>query len=148
VPLGIPEVFPALQTGMVDTVVASAIAAVALQWFRYVTHMSKEASVAIVGATVLREDLFKTLAPDHQKVLIDTGKKAHAALIAQVQTEDQKAYKTLLSRKVIEYDATGSPGQRAAWQKVNDELLKRLTGRLWSKELLEKVRKTAAATPK
>ena len=148
VPLGIPEVFPALQTGMVDTVVASAIAAVALQWFRYVTHMSKEASVAIVGATVLREDLFKTLAPDHQKVLVDTGKKAHAALIAQVQTEDQKAYKTLLSRKVIEYDATSSPEQRAAWQKVNDELLKRLTGRLWSKELLEKVRKTAAATPK
>ncbi len=148
VPLGIPEVFPALQTGMVDTVVASAIAAVALQWFRYVTHMSKEASVAIVGATVVRDELFKSLAPEHQKVLLETGKKAHAALIAQVQVEDQKAYKTLIGRGVIEFDTFASPETAASWKKVNDELLKRLTGRLWSKELLAKVIKTAAETPK
>ena len=133
---------------MIDTVVASAIAAVALQWFRYVTHMSKEASVAIVGATVLREDLFKTLAPDHQKVLVDTGKKAHAALVAQVQSEDQKAYKTLIGRSITEFDAMATTEQQKAWTKVNDELIKRMTGRLFSKELLEKVRKTAAAAPK
>lgn len=147
VPLGIPEVFPALQTGMIDTVVASAIAAVALQWFRYVTHMSKDANIAIVGATLVREDLFKTIAPDHQKVLLETGKKAHATLIAQVQSEDAKAYKTLLGRNVIEFDTAGTPQQKALWTKVNDELIKRLTGRLWPKELLEKVKKTAAATP-
>jgi TRAP-type C4-dicarboxylate transport system substrate-binding protein len=121
---------------------------VALQWFRYVTHMSKEASVAIVGATVLREDLFKTLAPDHQKVLVDTGKKAHAALVAQIQTEDQKAYKTLIGRSITEFDAMATPEQQKAWTKVNDELIKRMTGRLFSKELLEKVRKTAASAPK
>jgi TRAP-type transport system periplasmic protein len=148
VPLGIPEVFPALQTGMVDTVVASAIAAVALQWFRYVTHVSKNADIAIVGATLMREDLFKTIAPDHQKVLLDTGKKAHAALIAQVQVEDVKAYKTLLGRGVKEFDTLATPEQRTAWTKVNDELIKRLTGRMWSKDLLDRVKKTAAAAPK
>lgn len=147
VPLGIPEVFPALQTGMIDTVVASAIAAVALQWFRYVTHVSKEANVAIVGATLIRDDLFKTIAPDHQKVLLETGKKAHATLVAQVQVEDVKAYKTLLGRGMVEFDTLGTPAQKEAWTKVNDELIKRLTGRLWPKELLEKVKKTAAATP-
>jgi len=145
VPLGIPEVFPALQTGMIDTVVASAIAAVALQWFRYVTHMSKDANIAIVGATLVREDLFKTIAPDHQKALLETGKKAHATLVAQVQTEDAKAYKTLIAHNVTEFDTMGTQAQKDAWIKVNDELIKRLTGRLWTKELLEKVRKTAAA---
>ena len=43
VPLGLPEVFPALQTGMVDTVVASPTAALGLQWFRHVKHMTKQA---------------------------------------------------------------------------------------------------------
>src|SRR5690606_32486456 len=33
VQLGVPEVYPALQTRMVDTVPASALAAVSLQWF-------------------------------------------------------------------------------------------------------------------
>ncbi|HEX5660923.1 MAG TPA: TRAP transporter substrate-binding protein DctP [Polyangiales bacterium] len=148
IPLGIPEVFPALQTGMIDTVVASAIAAVALQWFRYVDHVSKEATVAIVGATLIREDLFKTIPPDHQKVLLESGKKAHAALIAQIQSEDAKAYKTLLSRGLKEFETAGTPAQKEAWTKVNDELIKRSTGKLWSKELLEKVKKTVAATPK
>jgi TRAP-type transport system periplasmic protein len=140
VPLGIPEVFPALQTGMIDTVLASAIAAVALQWFRYVTHMSKDTSVAIVGATLVREDLFKTIAPDHQKILVDTGKKAHAALIAQVQKEDLNAYKTLLGRGMIEFDPLGTPEQKAEWDKLNTQLIERMTGKIFPKDLLDRVR--------
>jgi TRAP-type C4-dicarboxylate transport system substrate-binding protein len=143
VALGIPEVFPALQTGMVDTVLVSAIAAVALQWFRYLTHMSTDTSIAIVGATVVREEVFKSLAPDHQKVLADTGKKAHATLVAQVQKEDQNAYKTLLARGIKEFDPLGTPELKAEWAKVNDDLIKQLTGRIFPKELLEKVRTVA-----
>ena len=143
VPLGIPEVFPALQTGMVDTVLVSAIAAVALQWFRYLTHMSSDTSIAIVGATVVREDLFKTIAPDHQKILLDTAKKAHAALVAQVQEEDKKAYKTLLSRGIVEFNPLGTPELKAEWGKINAELIEKLTGRIFPKELLEKVRAAA-----
>jgi TRAP-type C4-dicarboxylate transport system substrate-binding protein len=148
VALGIPEVFPALQTGMVDAVTVSAIAAVALQWFRYVTHMSKEAPAAVVGATVLRTDVFKALAPDHQKALMETAKKAHAALIDQVQKEDEKAYKTLVSRGVKVFDAAGTPEQKKAWDALNAELTKRLTGKLWSKELLDRVVAAAKAAPK
>jgi TRAP-type C4-dicarboxylate transport system substrate-binding protein len=141
VPLGIPEVFPALQTGMIDTIVASAIAAVALQWFRYVTHMSADTSVAIVGATVIREDLFKTIAPDHQKILLDTGKKAHATLIATVQKEDQNAYKTLIGRGMIEFNPLGTQAQKDAWGKLNNDLIERVTGKIFPKDLLERVRK-------
>lgn len=146
VPLGIPEVFPALQTGMVDAVTVSAIAAVALQWFRYVTHVSKQAPVAVVGATIVRSEVVKALAPDHQKILFDTSKKAHAALIDQVQKEDEKAYKTLLGRGMKEFDIYGTPEQRTAWDKVQNEVIKRLTGKLWTKDLLDKVRSAGGKT--
>ena len=145
VPLGIPEVFPALQTGMVDTVVASAIAAVALQWFRYVTHMSSDTNIAIVGATLVREDMFKTLPPDHQKALLETGKQANEILIAKVMAEDAKAYKTLLGRGMIEFNPLATPETAKEWKAANDELLKRLTGKLWTKELMEKVKAAAVA---
>jgi TRAP-type transport system periplasmic protein len=143
VPLGIPEVFPALQTGMVDAVTVSAIAAVALQWFRFLTHVSKEAPVAIVSATVVRNDMLKGLAPDHAKILIDTGKKAHAALVEQVMKEDERAYKTLLARGVKEFQAMGTPAQKKAWDDVSAEVIKRLTGKLWTKDLLERVKAVA-----
>jgi TRAP-type C4-dicarboxylate transport system substrate-binding protein len=133
---------------MVDTVVVSAIAAVALQWFRYVTHMSKEAPVAILAATVLRSDLYKALPPDHQKKLMETSKKAHAAMMENVQKEDLAAFKTLTGRGIKVYEAQGTPEQKKAWDALNAELIKRMTGRLWSKELLDKVLAVAKTAPK
>ena len=96
--------------------------------------------MAVVGATIVRSEVVKTLAPDHQKILFDTGKKAHAALIDQVQKEDDKAYKTLLGRGMKEFDVYGSAEQKAAWDKVQNEVIKRLTGKLWTKDLLDRVR--------
>jgi TRAP-type C4-dicarboxylate transport system substrate-binding protein len=144
VPLGIPEVFPALQTGMVDSVTVSAIAAVALQWFRYLTHMSKQAPVAIVGATIVRQETMKGLAPDHAKVLVETAKKAHATLVDQVAKEDEKAYKTLLGRGIKEFDIEATPEQKKAWDDLQAEVIKRLTGKLWTKDLLDRVKGAAA----
>jgi TRAP-type transport system periplasmic protein len=147
VPLGIPEVFPALQTGMVDAVTVSAIAAVALQWFRYLTYVSKNAPVTILNATVVRSAVLEGLAPDHVRSLMETGKKAHAALIDQVAKEDERAYKTLLARGMKEFDALATPAQKKAWDDVNSEVIKRLTGKLWTKALLERVRATASEVP-
>ncbi len=140
VPLGIPEVFPALQTGMVDTVICSAIAAVALQWFRHVSHISQEALVPIVGATLLRKELFTALTPDQQAALVETGTKAHAVLIKQVQAEDEKSYRTLTEKMGLKsFSLQGTPAQVEAWDKVNKQLQESLTGKLWTKEFYTKV---------
>ena len=144
VSLGIPEVLPALQTGMVDCVTASAVAAVALQWVRHTTHMSADANLAIVGATVIKKDVMDKLAPDVREKLFETGKKAHAALVKQVQKEDKRAYKTLIKRGMIEFDPLADPKVAKEWNTMNDELLKKFTGRLWSKDLYAKVKAAAA----
>ncbi len=140
VPLGIPEVFPALQTGMVDTVICSAIAAVALQWFRHLGHISQEPLVAIPGATLIRKELFTALTPEQQAALTDSGEKAHAVLIKQVQAEDEKSYKTLTEKMGLKpFSLRGSPEQEQAWDKVDKQLQANLTGKLWSKEFYTKV---------
>lgn len=145
VPLGIPEVLPALQTGMVDTVIASAVAAVALQWFRHTTHMSADTNLAIVGATIVKKELVDGLAPDAREALKETARKAHATLIKQVQKEDRRAYKTLLKRGMKEFDPLKDPKTAKEWTTMNEELLKKFTGRLWSKDMYAKVRATAAS---
>jgi TRAP-type C4-dicarboxylate transport system substrate-binding protein len=143
VALGIPEVFPALQTGMVDSVTASAVAAVALQWFRYLTHVSSQSPVVIVGATLVRNETLQALSPDHRQILLESGRKAHATLVAQVAREDENAYKTLLARGVKEFDPFATPEQKKAWDAVYGEVIKRLTGKLWTQDLLDRVRAAA-----
>jgi TRAP-type C4-dicarboxylate transport system substrate-binding protein len=145
IPLALPEVFPALQTKMVDTVIASPVAALGLQWFNNVQYMTKQADVALVGATMISNDLFKTLPPDCQEVLVETGRQAHAKALQLVESEEVDAYKTLVSRGIKEVDTTP---HAAEWNKAYAELKTRLTGKLFSAELLDRVEKAAASARK
>src|SRR5690606_36508082 len=56
VPRSVNEVLPALSTGMVDTVVASSVTAVAMQWHGRLRFMSEQANGVIVGGIVVRSD--------------------------------------------------------------------------------------------
>jgi TRAP-type C4-dicarboxylate transport system substrate-binding protein len=111
--------------------------------------VSKEAPVAIVGATLIREGLLQSLPPDHQKALLETGKTAHDVLMKQVPQEDARAYQTLTTKLGLkEFTTEGTPEQKKAWATVYEKLQKNLTGRLWSKELYAKVTTAAAKAKK
>lgn len=78
--LGVPEVYPALQTRMIDTLPASALAAVSLQWYTRLKYVSQRNSGIIVGATLIRRDKFEALTDEQKKILVDTGVRAQVAL--------------------------------------------------------------------
>jgi hypothetical protein len=44
---------------------------------------------------------------------------------------------------MIEFDPLKTPAQQAEWKKLNDDLLKRLTGKIFPKELFDRVRAMA-----
>jgi TRAP-type C4-dicarboxylate transport system substrate-binding protein len=138
--IGLPEVFPALQTGMVDTVTASATSAVALQWFRYVKYMSKSTGEPVIGATVVSKTWFDALPPDLKEAVLETSKKAHEALNARIATEDANAANTLRQRGIQEFDMMA---HRAEWEPVLYKLASNLTGKLYSRALLERTWKIA-----
>ena len=134
--LGVPEVYPALQTRMVDTVPASAIAAVALQWYTRLKFVSERNSGIIVGATIMRKDKFEALTEEQQGVLIDTGIRAHNALNRTIRRDDDKAYRTILDRGITAVDTTEHESE---WQDAGKKVRERLAGRVYPKSLLEDV---------
>ena len=141
--LGVPEVYAALQTKMVDVVPASPIAAVALQWFTKLKYMSKDSFGIINGASVVKKEKFERLSPGDQQILMETAQRAAAALDKVVRRDDAKAYDVLIDRGMKVVD-TGP--YRAEWDKASDETLRRLTGRIFSKSLLAEVRAAANGT--
>jgi TRAP-type C4-dicarboxylate transport system substrate-binding protein len=141
--LGVPEVYAALQTKMVDVVPASPIAAVALQWFTKLKYMSKDSFGIILGASVVKKEKFEQLSPGDQQVLIDTARRAAQALDRVVRRDDAKAYDILIERGIEVVD-TGP--YSAEWDKASDETLERLTGRIFSKSLLAEVQAAASGT--
>ena len=140
VALGLPEVLPALQTGMIDTLTVSAVAAVALQWFRHLTHMSEGQGMVLLGATFLNKKTVDAMAPDDVEKLCETADKAHAALNKRLLLEEKRAVKSLKQRGVVEYD---QKAHQKEWDDYYNKLQNKLVGQLYTAETLNKARKLA-----
>ncbi len=140
--LGVPEVYPALQTRMIDMVSSSALTAVALQWYTRVKYMTGWNSAIIAGGTIMRKDKFDELPPDLREVYETTGQRAYDLLNKTIRKDDEKAYQIVLKRGIQVVEAgDAKPEWDAAYKKVRDNL----TGRVFPKSLLDAV--AAAAEP-
>lgn len=136
VPLGVPEVYAGLQTGMIDTVVTSALGAVGLQWFTRLKYVSNESSGVIVGALILRKDKLDGMPPELAKLVRDSARRDSDELRDGGRKLDEKAYRSLLSRGIR---AVEVGGHRREWEEIGKATRDRLAGRLYSKDLLDRV---------
>jgi TRAP-type C4-dicarboxylate transport system substrate-binding protein len=138
--LGVPEVYPALQTGQVNAVPASALAAVSLQWHTRFTHVTQQTSSVIIGATILRKETFDGLSEAHQTALTETANRAHALLSRAIRRDDDRAYDAILERGVTAVD---TDPHRSEWESAGRQTREALVGRLYSRELLNRVTRAA-----
>jgi TRAP-type C4-dicarboxylate transport system substrate-binding protein len=138
--LGVPEVYPALQTKMVDTVAASALAAVTLQWYSRVRYVTAHNTAIIVGAIFMRKDKFDALEPDLQTALMSTADRMEVVLNKSIRRDDQKAYDVVRERGIVAVEA-GT--HKAEWEDAFRKVRERLTGRVYSKSLLQAVEQAA-----
>lgn len=140
--LGVPEVYPALQTRMVDVISSSALTAVALQWYTRVKYMTAHNSAIIAGGTVMRKDKYDALPPELQEIFDSTATRAHEILNKTIRKDDEKAYRVVLDKGIAAVEAGDA---QAEWDAAHKKVRDNLTGRMFSKSLVEAV--AAAAKP-
>ncbi len=139
--LGIPEVLPALSTGQIDTVVASATAASALQWHTRLTHVTQQTSAMLVGATIVSRERFDALPADLQTAFRETGTQAHETLVRTIRRDDDRYYTALTTRHGM--TAVDASSAEAEWRQAAQTTRERLVGRLYTRELLDRVQRAA-----
>ena len=140
--LGVPEVYPGLQTNMVDVVTSSALTAVALQWYTRVKYMTGHNSAIIAGGMVMRKERIDSLDPDLKETFLRTCERVEVLLNKTIRRDDQKAYEVVLKKGII---ATDTAKYEAEWSSSAKQVRDRMTGRVFSKSLLDAVE--AAAKP-
>jgi len=141
IPTAAGNVFPQLGNGKVKVVPASAMAAVAFQWYTRLKAMTAWNFNIIVGGSVISKEKFDALSPTDQSTLLETAKRAAKKLDQIVQRDDSRAYETLVSRGITVVDETAG---QAAWQAAASEARNRLVQRgVFSKSLLDAVEKAA-----
>lgn len=140
--VGVPEVYGGLQTRMLDTVPASALAAVALQWYTRLNYMAKDNFSIIIGGSIIKKKKFDRLSEHDQEVLIDTAERVARAGDKMVRRDDARAYESLVKRGMIEVDMSA---HKVEWDAVAQKTRDALVGRVYSKSLLAAVEKAIAS---
>jgi TRAP-type C4-dicarboxylate transport system substrate-binding protein len=139
VPLGVPEVYGALQTGMIDSVISSALAFVALQWHAKLNHATNQTHGVLVGGMIMNKQKWEGIPDDVRATLEDQIKKNTEGDAKSVREDDKKAFAKLLKRGYTGTDYTAEG--KKEYEKLELAVRDRLTGRVYPKELLERVLK-------
>lgn len=142
VPLGVPEVYGALQTGMIDMIIASSLAVVALQWHSNLKHVTERTSGVLVGAMIMNKDKWAGMPPDVQKLVQAEVVKNTDGEKGETRKSDDNSYKNLLKRGYVadKWDAKAEQ----EYQTMAENVRKRMSGRVYPAELLARVMKVAA----
>src|SRR5690606_5583656 len=139
VPMGVPDVLPALNTGRINAAYSSPLAAVALQWYTKVRYATSMPMAYGIGATLVRKDKWDKLSGADkkkvQKVLNIQAKKLRKA----VRKDNQRAFKAISRAgvKVVETPAA----MVADFEKHSKAVWEEQAGKIYSKDDLAKVLK-------
>jgi len=95
IPLPISDVLMALQTGMVETVYISPLAAISMQWFTKVSFMTNLPLAYSAGAVVVKKTDFEKIPAAHRATVEDAFKRQLSPLKDLLRKDDQKAIQVL-----------------------------------------------------
>jgi TRAP-type C4-dicarboxylate transport system substrate-binding protein len=137
VPLGVPEVLPALNANRVDTIHTPALTCGQLQWVSRFDHVVTDSHAFMVGALVMSKTAVDALPKDQQSVLIDTGKLAAGELTTRIRNEDNAALERQ-KKKLTPHDLTDA--EKAEWMQLYQTVRQRLGQQgVYSPELIGKI---------
>jgi TRAP-type C4-dicarboxylate transport system substrate-binding protein len=104
VPLGVPDVLPALSTRMVDAVFGTPLAVLGMQWHGRLPYMTSAHFGQAIGATVMTKQEFDRLTAAQKAVVVDEARNLERKLQAEVRAENDRAVATMKEKgmKVIE----------------------------------------------
>ena len=95
IPLALPDVLTGLQTGLIDTVGASPIGAIALQWHTRVKYLADTPLVYLYGALLVDRRAFAKIGAKDQIVVREVMSDIAARLNRQTRDDDEKVRQTL-----------------------------------------------------
>ena len=95
IPLSLGDVRPSLQTGLIDTVTASPVGAIALQWHTQINYVTDIPLFYLYGMLAVDRKAFLKFSKEHQKILRETMGAAFSEIDRQNRKDNDKAYEAL-----------------------------------------------------
>jgi len=141
VPLGVPEVYGALQTKMIDSVICTCIALTTLQWHTKLKHMTKNPNGVLTAALVLNKAKWDSLPEQSRAKLEELAARGVETQRREARATDKRAHDKLVQIGYVEDEQDAAA--TAEWEQVFNTVRTRLTGRIFTADLLNRVQAIA-----
>jgi TRAP-type C4-dicarboxylate transport system substrate-binding protein len=125
VPLPIADVYTSLQTGLIDTVAAPPMGAIAFQWHTKVKYLTDVPLMYLTGVVAVDRKTFDKLLPADQQVVRDAVGSASVRLDAEGRKGDANA-REALQNQGIELVQVSSPDELARWHDISRQAIVKL----------------------
>ncbi len=146
VPLGVPDVLPSLQTGLIDACYGSHLSTITLQWHSRVKFITEKPQGLGVGAMVVSKKEFDKLSKEDQATLLSEGKSLQAKLLDVTRKNNERALNALKAQKLEVVPV--SPAMLEDYRKASEAVAAEFTGKMYSAEWLAKVKAVIASVRK
>jgi TRAP-type C4-dicarboxylate transport system substrate-binding protein len=116
VPLPISDVLTGLQTGLIDTVAAPPVGAIALQWFTKARYLTDLPITYICGTTIVSAKAFAKISPADQEIVREVMHLANRRLDETSRNDNSEAREALAAQGVEFIDPPDET--RAKWDEI------------------------------
>ncbi len=139
VPLPIADVYTALQTGLVDTVAAPPMAAIAFQWHARVKYLTEVPIMYLAGVLAIDKRAFARISGIDQAVVRDVVTRAGRNLDSQSRSGEKHAMEAL-KKQGIGFVQAESEAEVKRWHDISAEAISRMrTTDRYSPSLIEEI---------
>ena len=138
VPLSTPDILTGLQTGLVEVVPSTPLAALSLQWFRAAPYMFERRLAPLIGGTIVSKRAWKKISKEHQEKMLTAGEKVTETLFREVPKSEDDALQEMKKRGLT---VTTHPNaaDEDLWDDLGDHFRKRMREDSIPKDVFDKV---------
>jgi TRAP-type C4-dicarboxylate transport system substrate-binding protein len=138
VPLSITEVLTSLSTNLIDTVYASPLGAIALQWASKVSYMSEVPMANGIAGVVVSRQFFDRLPADLKTLLEEVLTRHCRTLVERTRVDNQKSMAVMKERGIaVTFDRNSLDQQEV--DTIQHRAIARLVGSLFTQDLVDEV---------
>lgn len=138
IPLSLADVLTSLQTGLIDGMYTSPLAAISLQWFTRVKYMMDLPLADSQGAVLITKKEFDSLPNDLQEILVRNGRLYLKKLTDQSRKDNQKSLDQLKKGGII-FLQPGTEKDRANYEQIGKVARQSLVGKLYDQNFLDRI---------
>lgn len=139
IPLSISDVMTSLQTGLIDSVYASPMGIIALQWFTKVKYMLNLPMANATSAILMTKKIYDSIPADLQDILKNTF-ETHLERLTRLTREDNAKSLEVLKDSGIVFSLIKDEAVVNEFKNAGKKACELLVGNLYSTDLLKEAR--------